>query len=79
MGSARPIIPPLPLPISTRSFSRKRLPALTGRRDANGGSNLLAQDVRGGVHLAHVSKDAGPEAQAVERRPVVKKNPQQKG
>lgn len=42
---------------------------LTGGGDANGRGDLLTQDVRGSVHLAHISEDARSQTQTVEGRP----------
>lgn len=41
---------------------------LTGGGDADGRGYLLAQDVRGGVHLGHVSEDARTKPKPVVRR-----------
>ena len=49
--------------------------SLTGGGDANGRRDLLAEDVSGGVHLAHVSEDAWPKPETVVGSPFRQMRP----
>lgn len=52
--------------------------SLTGGGDADGRRNLLAEDVSGGVHLAHVSEDAWPKPETVVGSPFRQMRPVQR-